>query len=138
MHVGPLHTKGRCKKPPTFKRIENTDWWISLIATGRFSGLAVPLLKLMIMKTTLLLQQHHKCQCILEMIAKVEQFLFTKKRSFDVFMSYPPNERSWRYLFSNEDDFRNAIARYEGIKNRLEKYYWNNMHKIVITEQLEQ
>lgn len=90
------------------------------------------------MKTTLLLQQHHKCSCILEMIAKVDQFLFTKRRSFDVFMSYPPNERSWRYLFSNENDFREAIARYEGIKNRLEKYYWNNMHKIVITEQVEQ
>lgn len=86
------------------------------------------------MKTTLLLQQHHKCQCILEMIAKVEQFLFTKRRSFDVFMSYPPNERSIRYLFSNEDDFKKAISRYESIKNRLEKYYWNNMQKILNAE----
>lgn len=90
------------------------------------------------MKTTLLLQQHHKCQCILEMIAKVDQYLFTKKRSFDVFMSYSPNEREWRYLFSNEDDFRNAITRYEGIKNRLEKYYRNSVEKIIIAETIRQ
>lgn len=89
------------------------------------------------MRTTLLLQQHHKCQCILEMIAKVEQFLFTKRRSFDVFMSYPPNERSMRYLFSNEDDFKKAIARYESIKNRLEKYYHSSIQKIITADELE-
>lgn len=90
------------------------------------------------MKTTLLLNQHHKCSCILEMIAKVEQFLFTKKRALDVFLSYSPAERSKRYLFSTEDNFRNAIARYECIKNRLEKYYRNSVEKIIIAETIRQ
>lgn len=90
------------------------------------------------MRTTLLLKQHHKCQCILEMIAKVDQYLFTKKRSFDVFMSYPENERYNRYIFTNQEDFIKSIDRLESIKNRLEKYYWNNMRKIINAEMVEQ
>lgn len=83
------------------------------------------------MKTTLLLQQHRKCIEILEMIAKVDGYLFTKKRSYEIYLSYPPNVRQWQYVMCDEKYFVTFIARYEAIRNRLIKYYANQFIKLV-------
>lgn len=72
----------------------------------------------------------------MEMIAKVDQYLFTKKRSLDVFLSYSISERYNKYVFTTERDFTDFIERYEAVKERLEEYYRNNVNKIARVKEL--
>lgn len=83
------------------------------------------------MRTTLLLNQHKKCECIIEMIIKCDKYLSIAESSLNTYLSTPSNVRWQKYIFADEESFRNVVDKYTGIKSRLENYYKANIEKII-------
>lgn len=73
---------------------------------------------------------HTKCQCILEMISKVDYLIDCIKERLTLFN----NTSDWTApirLMNTRESFDKSIAKMQGIKERLLSYYKNTVIKLL-------